>query len=160
MSLIGAMIAQATAGNPATINYNIFVATFGMLTLFYLIAAAFNDSFQGHAILPIVLDGLNMLFFFAGGTALAAGLGAHSCDNRVSTDLPLICCLSNLSTGLHNYEPHHQWCRQHQGPLPGSAGRDCIPILRVGLLHRVIRLQRPRWQLKRCQHAPTRYPQG
>ncbi|KPI35789.1 uncharacterized protein AB675_11164 [Cyphellophora attinorum] len=81
MALIGAMIAQASSGNPATVNYNIFVAVFGMLSLFYLIPAAFNDSFQGHALIPTALDLLNSLFFFAGATALAAGLGVHSCSN-------------------------------------------------------------------------------
>lgn len=90
------MIAQAFSGNPATINYNIFVAVFGMLSLFYLIPAAWSDSFQGHALLPIVLDGLNMLFFFAGGTALAAGLGVHSCSNGVSCPIELIYVTSNI----------------------------------------------------------------
>jgi hypothetical protein len=84
MALIGAMIAQARSGNPATVNYNMFVAVFGMLTLFYLIAVAWNESFAGSPIIPIVLDALNTLFIFAGATALAAGLGVHSCSNGVS----------------------------------------------------------------------------
>ncbi|ETN41257.1 uncharacterized protein HMPREF1541_03192 [Cyphellophora europaea CBS 101466] len=85
LALIAAMIAQATNGNPATVNYNIFVAVFAMLSLFYLVAVAFNDSFTGHPIIPIALDALNTLFIFAGATALAAGLGVHSCSNRSYT---------------------------------------------------------------------------
>lgn len=84
MALIGSMIAQADNGNPATVNYNMFVAVFAMLSLFYLIAAAWSDSFTGHPLIPIVLDALNTLFIFAGATALAAGLGVHSCSNGVS----------------------------------------------------------------------------
>ena len=83
LALIGAMIAQANAGNPATVNYNMFVAVFAMLSLFYLLAATWNDSFTGHPIIPLVLDALNTLFLFAGATALAAGLGVHSCSNSV-----------------------------------------------------------------------------
>lgn len=85
LGLIGAMIAQAFSGNPATVNYNMFVAVFAVLSLFYLIPASWNDSFTGHPLIPITLDALNTLFIFAGATALAAGLGVHSCGNSVST---------------------------------------------------------------------------
>ena len=85
MALIGAMIAQAFKGNPSLINYDMFVAVFGMLTLFYLIAAAWSDSFQGHPALPLALDALNVLFFFIAAVAMAAELGAHSCSNSVSS---------------------------------------------------------------------------
>jgi hypothetical protein len=86
LALIGAMIAQASSGNPATVNYNMFVAVFAMLSLFYLIPATWNDSFTGHPIIPLALDALNTLFIFAGATALAAGLGVHSCSNGVSIE--------------------------------------------------------------------------
>jgi hypothetical protein len=81
MALVGNMIAEAFAGNPSIINYDMFVAVFGMLSLFYLIATAFNDSFTGHPILPLALDALNAIFFFCGAVAMAAELGAHSCSN-------------------------------------------------------------------------------
>ena len=85
MALVGNMIADAFNGNPAIVNYTMFVAVFGMLSLIYLSAVAFNDSFSGHPIIPIVLDVLNTLFFFCGAVALAAKLGAHSCSNHVSS---------------------------------------------------------------------------
>ena len=83
--MVGNIIASAFSGNPSSINYVIFVAVFGMLTLFYLILVAWNDSFAMHPILPIVLDGLNVLFWFCAAVAMAALLGAHSCSNSVST---------------------------------------------------------------------------
>lgn len=160
MSLIGAMIAQAISGNPATVNYNMFVAAFGMLSLFYLIPAAWSDSFQGHALLPIVLDGLNMLFFFAGGTALAAGLGAHSCTNSVSQPPILMYCKANLSSELHGYQPHYRRRRQHQGTLSGGSSRHRLPLFRMGVFHCLIRLQHHGRSRQRCQHAGSWNPQG
>jgi len=88
MALVGNIIATAFAGNPALINYDIFVATFGMISLLYLIAVAFNDSFTGHPIVPIALDLLNAIFYFCAAVAMAAELGVHSCSNSVR--LPLI----------------------------------------------------------------------
>ncbi|KAK5061208.1 hypothetical protein LTR84_007750 [Exophiala bonariae] len=86
LALVGNMIASAFAGNPSLINYDMFVAVFGMLSLFYLTAIAFNDSFTGHSIIPVVLDTLNVLFFFCAAVAMAAELGAHSCSNRSYTE--------------------------------------------------------------------------
>ena len=83
MGLIGNIIAIAFAGNPATINYSMFTATFGLLSLFYLIPATVKESFH-IPIVTIVLDGLNTIFFFCAAVALAAKLGAHSCNNTVS----------------------------------------------------------------------------
>ncbi|EXJ89740.1 hypothetical protein A1O3_02807 [Capronia epimyces CBS 606.96] len=85
MSLVGNIIATAFAGDPSVINYDMFVATFGMLSLFYLIAIAFNDGFTGHPIIPVVLDALNVIFFFCAAVAMAAELGAHSCSNSSYT---------------------------------------------------------------------------
>jgi hypothetical protein len=90
MALIGNVIASAFAGNPALINYDIFVATFSMLSLFYLIAAAWNESFIGHPIIPVVVDLLNAIFFFTAAIAMAAELGAHSCSNDVRTTFALL----------------------------------------------------------------------
>jgi hypothetical protein len=83
MALTGNIIADAISGNPSSINYTIFVSIFSMLCLFYLFAVAFNEGFVVHPILPLVLDALNTLFFFAAGCALAAGLRVHSCSNQV-----------------------------------------------------------------------------
>ena len=83
MALTGNIIADAISGNPSTINYTIFVAVFSMLCLFYLFLVAFRESFVIHPILPILLDALNTLFFFAAAVALAAKLGVHSCGNQV-----------------------------------------------------------------------------
>lgn len=83
MALVGNMIATASAGNPSLINYDMFVAVFGMLSLFYLIASAVNDSFSGHAAIPLLADTLNVLFLFCGAVAMAAELDVHSCSNSV-----------------------------------------------------------------------------
>lgn len=84
MAIVGNMIASSNAGNPSIINYDMFVAVFAMLSLFYLTAIAFNDSFMGHGAIPMALDILNVLFWFCGAVAMAAELGAHSCGNKVS----------------------------------------------------------------------------
>ncbi|KAF2493247.1 hypothetical protein BU16DRAFT_528566 [Lophium mytilinum] len=81
MALIGNMIATAIHGNHSIVNYDMFVATFGMLSLFYLIAAAFIEALA----IPIVAIGLdvaNMLFYLIAGIATAAYLGVHSCSNK------------------------------------------------------------------------------
>jgi len=83
LALTGNIIADAIAGNPSSINYVIFVAVFSMLCLFYLFLVAFRESFVIHPAIPVVLDALNVLFFFAGAVALAAKLGVHSCGNQV-----------------------------------------------------------------------------
>lgn len=83
MALVGNIIATAFSGNPSIINYDMFVAVFAMLSLFYLIAVSFNEGFSGHPALPLVLDILNALFFFCGAVATAAKLGVHSCGNTV-----------------------------------------------------------------------------
>jgi hypothetical protein len=83
MSLIGNMIAEAFGGNPATINYTMFVAAFSMFTLFYLIPASINPDWAIHPIIMIVLDTLNTIFFLTSAIALAARLECHSCGNRV-----------------------------------------------------------------------------
>jgi hypothetical protein len=83
MSLIGNVIAMAFAGNPSLINYDMFVAAFAMLSLFYLILIAFNESFTGHPIFPVILDLLNVIFLFCAAVAMAAELHVHSCSNDV-----------------------------------------------------------------------------
>jgi hypothetical protein len=87
MALTGNIIADAIAGNPSSINYTMFVAVFSMLCLFYLILVAFKEDFAIHPLIPVILDALNTLFFFAAGVALAARLHVHSCSNQVRATL-------------------------------------------------------------------------
>lgn len=84
MALVGNMIASASSGNPSIINYDMFVAVFGMLSLIYLIAGTVNEGLSGHPLLMVGLDVLNCLFFFCGAVAMAADLGVHSCGRAVS----------------------------------------------------------------------------
>jgi hypothetical protein len=83
MALVGNMISEAKGGNPSTINYIMFTAVFAMLTLFYLIPATCSEKFIGHPIIMLVLDVLNVIFFFCAAIALPAMLRVHSCSNRV-----------------------------------------------------------------------------
>ena len=77
------MIHEATNGNPSVVNYQIFVGAFSFLSLMYLFPSTCVERLR-HKTITLVLDGLNTLFFFAGGVALAARLGVHSCGNQVS----------------------------------------------------------------------------
>ena len=78
------MIAEADAGNPSIINYSMFVAVLGMLSLFYLIPATIKDSLAISPMFVLIVDLVNVLFWFCGAVALAAKLGVHSCSNEVS----------------------------------------------------------------------------
>jgi len=82
MALVGNMIANAFSGNPSIVNYDMFVAIFSMLSLFYLIPATFKPDLSFHPMLMVGLDLLNTLFFLIGGIATAAELGVHSCSNN------------------------------------------------------------------------------
>lgn len=83
MALVGNMIADASAGNPSIINYTMFVAVFGMLSLIYLTAGTINETFAIAPMFMIIVDALNVVFFLVGGIALAAYLKVHSCGNQV-----------------------------------------------------------------------------
>lgn len=84
MALVGNMIAQAFhGGNPASVNYAMFTSAFSMVSLFLLFPMTWKPEWGLHAIVPIILDALNAIFFFTSGIVLAARLGAHSCSNRV-----------------------------------------------------------------------------
>lgn len=79
-ALIGNVIDDAFNGNPASINYSIFVAVFSWLVLLYGLLAAVMEAFN----IPIILlaaDGLAALFTLIAGITLAAELGVHSCSN-------------------------------------------------------------------------------
>ncbi|KAK5108674.1 hypothetical protein LTR62_008079 [Meristemomyces frigidus] len=80
LAISGNMVA-INSHNTNVINYDLFVAIFAMLSLFYLIPATLKDTFMIHPILPLVLDVLNVIFWFCAAVATAAELGAHSCSN-------------------------------------------------------------------------------
>lgn len=82
MALVGNML--AITGGPSVINYDMFVAVFCMLALFYLTLVSVKESFAIHPIFPLVLDALCTLFTLIAGIATAAYLRVHSCSNRVS----------------------------------------------------------------------------
>lgn len=60
-----------------------FVSVFSALSLIYLIGASINEAFAISPIFPLGVDALNVLFFLAGGIALAVKLHVHSCGNVV-----------------------------------------------------------------------------
>jgi hypothetical protein len=103
-ALIGNVIAEAFAGNPASINYAIFVAVFSWVVLIYGFAAAFVESLAVPVAL-IVLDGLATIFTFIAGVVLAAKLHVHSCGNLVRTArTTLVAILTYLSIGLRHLQ--------------------------------------------------------
>jgi len=77
------MIATSFGGNPSIVNYDMFVAVFAMLSLFYLIPATLKEEFAFHPIIMIALDAVNTLFWLCAAIATAGWLGAHSCSNAV-----------------------------------------------------------------------------
>jgi hypothetical protein len=83
LALSGALVAnQPSGGSPSQVNYAIFVAVFSILTWFYTAGASrFSPDGIGAPVIIIILDSLNLLFFFAGGIALAVALRVHSCGN-------------------------------------------------------------------------------
>ncbi|KAJ9354082.1 hypothetical protein DTO282E5_3944 [Paecilomyces variotii] len=83
MALVGNMIAQAfDGGNPASVNYAMFTSAFSMVSLFLLFPMTWEPEWGLHAIIPIILDTLNAIFFLTSGIVLAARLEAHSCSNQ------------------------------------------------------------------------------
>ncbi|KAF2642795.1 hypothetical protein P280DRAFT_468107 [Massarina eburnea CBS 473.64] len=84
MALVGNMIATSFAGNSSMVNYDMFVAVFGMLSLLYLLPTSILDNFNV-PIVNIALDVLNAIFWFCAAVATAAYLGVHSCSNRAYT---------------------------------------------------------------------------
>jgi hypothetical protein len=92
MSLVGNMIATSAQGDPAIVNYDMFVAIFAMGSLLYLVLATFVERVY-HGKVVFGLEALNALFFFCGAVATAAYLGVHSCSNIVS-------CVPTSDAGL------------------------------------------------------------
>ena len=83
LALAGALVAnQPSGGAPSQINYAIFVGVFSILTWFYTAGATHVSSDGiGAPVVIVILDCLNLLFYFAGGVALAVALSVHSCGN-------------------------------------------------------------------------------
>lgn len=131
------MIHEASSGNPSVVNYVMFVAVFSALSLIYLVGASINEAFALSPIIPLAVDALNVLFFLAGGIALAAKLGAHSCSNKVCfirwlleakySHLPFIV----LRRTQFNYQ--RELLESHQ-TMSRSAGCHCIPLVRLHLV--------------------------
>ncbi|KXL43204.1 hypothetical protein M433DRAFT_150298 [Acidomyces richmondensis BFW] len=82
MALTGNMINDWNHGNGGIVNYSLFVSVFGMLTLLFLIPASVKEAWGLHPLLPLLLDLLNVIFWFCGAVAFAAEIGAHSCGNQ------------------------------------------------------------------------------
>jgi len=123
MSLVGNMIATSFAGNPSIVNYDMFVAVFSMLSLFYLIPATIKESFMVHPMLMIALDAINVLLYFCGAVAMAAYLHVHSCGNYVS-----LCADSFYAPMLTVHRPTHPPILSPTDPqTPASAATRLRP---------------------------------
>ncbi|EMC92525.1 hypothetical protein BAUCODRAFT_78396, partial [Baudoinia panamericana UAMH 10762] len=106
MALTGNMINNWAHG-PNVINYDLFVSIFGMLTLLYLIPATVMDKVAFHPIIPLVLDVLNVIFWFCGAVATSAELKARSCtnydylfNNRITQGSTMRCREAQASTAF------------------------------------------------------------
>ncbi|KAL1590112.1 hypothetical protein WHR41_01220 [Cladosporium halotolerans] len=88
MALIGNML--AISSGPSVINYDMFVAVFCMLSLFYLILVSVKESFTIHPAFPLTLDILCTIFTLIAGIATAAYLNVHSCSNQDYLDSNII----------------------------------------------------------------------
>jgi hypothetical protein len=83
LSMAAALVAnQPSGGSPSQINYSVFVGVFSLLSWFYTVgASSFSPDGLGSAIIVVILDSLNILFYFCGGIAMAVALKVHSCGN-------------------------------------------------------------------------------
>ena len=82
MGLVGSLIEDQIKTNPQ-VNFAIFSTAFGLVFgVFYGLAAYFIELLAFPIVLAI-LDFMNFVFLFAGATAVAAAIHAHSCDNAV-----------------------------------------------------------------------------
>ncbi len=120
-----------------------FVAVFGILSLIYLVIAAWNEGFSIHPALPLVLDALNALFFFCAAVAMAAELGVHSCGNRVSSHEPAAPTPINMVTGVCPTKSYYQWWWWGR-PLSRSTSSNGIFMVRIRMLRSQFVLLLPR----------------
>lgn len=139
MALIGNIIAMSDHGNPSsTINYNLFVPAFALLTLFWLVPAAIWERVQGHPAIVFIIDLLNTIFAFCGAIALPAKLHAPNCSNDVRpipghllSDLLSCPSLQSLtpSTGKNTSQLHHPLLELSRESMPRGPGRNCVPVV-------------------------------
>ncbi|KAL2054451.1 hypothetical protein ABVK25_005199 [Lepraria finkii] len=79
LGLSGHLVAsQSLGGAPSVTNYEVFLGIWLLVISFLGLAATKVDALAG--IVGVALEGLSLLFAFAGGTAMAAKLGVHSCS--------------------------------------------------------------------------------
>ena len=73
---------QFNRGSPSEINYSVFISVFSLLSWFYIIiASSFSSESIDDPMIIIILDSLNLLFYFCGGIAMIVALRVHSCGN-------------------------------------------------------------------------------
>ncbi|CCH46957.1 Non-classical export protein 2 [Wickerhamomyces ciferrii] len=81
LGLTGSLIAGQDHKNPQ-VNFALFAAVFGLvLNSFYGLIANFV-SFLAWPVILFIIDFLNLVFTFAGATALAVAIRTHSCTNQ------------------------------------------------------------------------------
>lgn len=85
LGLTASLIADRDRTNPQ-VNFALFASVFGLaFGFFYGIFAAFIE-FLAFPIVLVAIDFLDFVFTFAGATALAASIRAHSCGNQEFLD--------------------------------------------------------------------------
>lgn len=156
-ALIGNVIAEAFAGNAATINFAIFVAVFSWVVLLFGGAAAFITSLAIPIVL-IALDGIATLLTFIAGVVLAARLGVHSCNNEVWQTYHFRGPKNNINTssGLHAHKPPYQWIWQPKEALHRTASKHRFLLVLVCRVRSFACDALDRWWIFQC---PTRWNQ-
>lgn len=86
MAIVGNMISNNFVTSPGIIKYDMFVAVFSMLSLFYLVPATLKEEFHSRKYVVPALEFVNFIFFLSGGAATGRWLGTHTCDEVVSAD--------------------------------------------------------------------------
>src|SRR5277367_618013 len=83
LAMAAALVAnQPSGGSPSQINYSVFVGVFSLLSWFYTVgASSYSPEGLGSPIIVVILDSLNLLFYFCGGIAMAVAMRVHSCGN-------------------------------------------------------------------------------
>lgn len=81
LGLTASLIADSNHQNPQ-VNFGLFASIFGLLFgCFYGLAAGFIE-LLAFPIALATIDFLNLVFTFAGATAIAAAIRVHSCSNQ------------------------------------------------------------------------------
>ncbi|CRG88158.1 hypothetical protein PISL3812_05185 [Talaromyces islandicus] len=81
LGLVGALEHQSS-NNPESVHYSMFTAAFSIVFLIFLIPATWNEGLAGHPIILIIIDGLNVIFFFCAAITLSARTRGHSCGDH------------------------------------------------------------------------------